>query len=55
MRQKCDYCSERFLMHQHIVSSKKFGGEMIEVPGDGAGTYGRQIPNPVLGHWAGFS
>lgn len=42
-------------MYQRIVSLKKFGGETIEVPGGGAGTSGRQIPNPVLGHWAGFS
>lgn len=42
-------------MYQHIVSSKEFGGEWIKVPGGGAGAYGRQFPNPVLGQGAGFS
>lgn len=36
-------------MYQHIVSSKRFDGEWMEVPGGRAGTYGRPVPNPVLG------
>lgn len=42
-------------MYQHIVSSKKFGGEWMEVPGGGAGTYRRKAPDLVLGQGPGFS
>lgn len=42
-------------MYQRIVSLKKFGGEWMEIPRAGAGAYGRQVPNLLLGQGAGFS